>query len=106
MTTALVEAIHAREGQALPIGAKLFDLTVDLSVAAPHDCPPISHYRLVLRERAWLRRLHFGRGDEPLAGASLALLSTEADEPLDAPPARTARLAVAAIMHQSAWSGG
>jgi hypothetical protein len=106
MTTAIVEAVYAREGDALVVGAKLFDLTVDLSIAAPHDCPPISHYRLVLRETAWLRRLDVMPRAEEQVGAPLALLSTEPDEPLDAAPGRTARFAIATIMHQSTWSAG
>lgn len=103
MTTAIVEAVYQREGEALGVGARLFDLTVDLSVAAPHDCPPISHYRLVLREAAWLRRVSAGRGDEPAVGEPLALFSTSPDEPLEG-EARPARLAIAAILHQSSWS--
>jgi hypothetical protein len=104
MTTAIVEAVHAREGDKLDVGVKLIDLTVDLSAAAPHDCPPISHYRLIVRERAWLRRVEASRGDERSLGAPLALLSTDPDEPLDAPIGREARLAIATILYQPAWS--
>lgn len=103
MTTAIVDAIHARVGEALPLGGKLIDLTVDLSAAAPHDCPPVSHYRLSLRDRAWLRRVDVAVGDEPQVGESLALLSTEPDEPLDAAPARAARVAIAGILGQGLW---
>ena len=106
MTTAIVEAVHAREGDELPMGAKLIDLSVDLSLAAPHDCPPISHYRIVLRERAWVRRLCVRCGDEPQVDTPLVLLTTERDEPVDAPPARRARVAIAAILHQPNWSAG
>jgi hypothetical protein len=101
MTAAIVEAAYASEGGEIAMGAKLFDLTVDLSAAAPHDCPPISHYRLVLREKAWLRRLAVKPGDEPLVGAPLALFSTDPDEPLDAAPGRAVRIAVATIMFHS-----
>jgi hypothetical protein len=103
MTEAVLEAVYAREGEALPLGARLFDLTVDLSVAAPHDCPPISHYRIVIRERVWLRRLAAGRGGKLAVGDELALFSTEPQEALDASPARGVRCAVAMIMYQSAW---
>jgi len=104
MTEAIVEAVYAEEGEALAIGAKLFDITVDLSAAAPHDCPPISHYRLVLRERAWLRRIDARRREVCPLGAPLALFSTLPDEPVDQPPARRPRMTVAMIMHQHAWS--
>jgi len=104
MTSAIVEAVYARPGEAAPIGAKLFDLTVDLSAAAPHDCPPVSHYRIVSRERAWLHRLCVKPGDEPMVGAPLAVLATDPDEALDGEPARAARIAIAAIMHQPSWA--
>lgn len=103
MTTAIVDAVHAAVGQALPVGGKLIDLTVDLSAAAPHDCPPIAHYRLTVRDKVWLRRLDVAPGDEPEVGASLALFSTEPDEPLDAAPARPVRVAIAGIIAESAW---
>lgn len=103
MSTAIIEAVFAHEGDELAVGAKLFDLTVDLSLAAPHDCPPITHYRVVTRERAWLRRLCVQGRDEPVVGAPLALLATEADEPVDATTSRPARFAIAAIMHQAVW---
>ena len=103
MTNVFVEAAYAEAGQAVAIGAKLFDLTVDLSAAAPHDCPPITHYRVVSRERAWMRSLCVKPHDEPAVGAPLALLTTEPDEALEGAPARPARVAIAAIMHQSIW---
>jgi hypothetical protein len=103
MTTAIVEQVYAAEGAALSVGAKLLDLTVDLSAAAPHDCPPISHFRLMLREPARLRRVLIAAGDEPAVGAPLAIFTTEPDEPLDALAARPVRVAIAAILRQSAW---
>jgi len=103
MTTAVIDLIHAQIGAPLPVGGKLMDLTVDLSAAAAHDCPPVAHYRLVVRERAWLRRLDVAPGDEPEVGASLALFSTEPDEPLDTAPVRQVRLTVAGVIKQSVW---
>jgi hypothetical protein len=97
MTSVIIDAIHAEVGAALPVGAKLLDLTVDLSAAALHDCPPIAHYRMIIRDRAWLRRLDVASGDEPQVGASLAVFSTEPDEPLDGPLQRQVRVAVAGI---------
>lgn len=103
MTTAIIDLVHAQVGAPLPVGGKLIDLTVDLSAAASHDCPPVAAYRLVVRDRAWLRRLDVAPGDEPEVGASLALFSTEPDEPLDGPPAREARVTVAGMIKQSIW---
>jgi hypothetical protein len=103
MTTAIIDTIHASVGALAPVGGKLIDLTVDLSAAADHDCPPVAQFRLVARDRAWLRRLDVAPGDEPEVGASLALFSTEPDEPLDGPPARQIRLAIAGIIAQSIW---
>jgi hypothetical protein len=103
MTTVLVEKVYADEGADLRVGARLLDITVDLSAAAPHDCPPISHYRLVLREPARLRRLMVRRGDEPAVGAPLALFTTDPDDPFDTKADRPLRVAIAAILSQSAW---
>jgi hypothetical protein len=98
MTSAVVEAIHAVPGTALATGAKLMDVSVDLSAVAAHDCPPISHFRIVLREPAWLRRLVVGVGDVVPASALVAQFSTQADESLDAAPARQVRVTVAGIL--------
>jgi len=98
MSTAIVDAIHAELGAALPVGGKLLDLTVDLGGVAPHDCPPVSHYRLTIRERAWLRRLDVESGDEPAIGTSIALFSTAPDEPLEGKPERQIRVAIAGII--------
>lgn len=104
MTSATVEAVYARVGTLLPVGAKLADITVDLSAAAAQDCPPISHYRLVLRERLWLRALSVARGDDVATGATIALFSTASDEPIDAAPGREVRTSIAGILAQSeAW---
>ncbi len=103
MTAAVIDRLHASVGAALTSGGKLLDLTIDLSAVAPHDCPPVSHYRLMIRDRCWLRRLDVGPGDGPAVGASLALFSTEPDEPLGGPPARAARVTIAGIIPQPAW---
>ena len=100
MTSAVVLAIHAAAGSALTPGAKLLDLSVDLSAAAAHDCPPISLYRIVLRDRAWLRRVAVARGDDVAVGALLAYFSTEPDEALDGKPARPVRVMIAGILAQ------
>jgi hypothetical protein len=103
MTAATIDRLHIALGAAVPLGGKLLDLTVDLSAAAPHDCPPISHYRLVARDRVWLRRLDVTEGSAPEVGTCLALFSTEPDEPLSGTPARSLRCAVAGIMQQTSW---
>ena len=107
MSSAIVSAIHAREGDALAAGSKLADLTVDLTAIAAQDCPPVSHFRMVVRERAWLRELAVARGDEIAVGTRIALFSTAPDEPLDTEPVRELRVAIAGILMQApAWSGG
>ena len=103
MTSAIIDHIHIALDAAVPLGGKLLDLTVDLSAAATHDCPPISHYRLVARDRVWLRRLNVAAGSAPEVGACLALFSTEPDEPLSGPPARLLRFVVAGIVPQASW---
>jgi hypothetical protein len=103
MTSAVIDTVEPEEGAALQVGSRLLDLTVDLSDAAPHDCPPVAHFRLMVRDKVWLRRLDVVPGDEPEVGASIALFSTEPDEPLDGEPARQVRVAIAGIVTRSAW---
>ena len=106
MTTAVIRKVHAVEGDAMTIGTKLLDLSVDLSAVAPQDCPPVSLYRIALRDKAWLRRVNVAVADEIGIGAPLALFSTERDEPLDAAPARGVRITLAGIVHPSEWWEG
>lgn len=103
MANAIIDIIHNDAGSVIPAGGKLIDLTIDLSAAAPHDCPPISHYRVVSREQVWLRRLDVMPGDTPETGSQLALFSTEPHEALDSPPARQIRINIAGIINQRAW---
>jgi hypothetical protein len=106
MKTALIESVYGEEGAELTLGTKLLDVSVDLSGAFAQNCPPISYYRMVLRDRLWLRKLLIAPGDACEAGAQIALLSTEPDEPLEGLPARAARCMTAGIMfHDGMWSG-
>jgi len=105
MTVALVRRIYAAEGDFVTLGSKLMDLSIDLSAVAPHDCPPISLYRIVLRDRVWVRRLAVSAGDDVAAGADLATFSTEADEPITGSPGRAARVTVAGILDLESWEG-
>lgn len=103
MRSAVVEALYAGEGSLLQPGAKLLDLKVDLSAAVSHDCPPVTYHRIALRDRAWVRRVLVGIGEEIPVGAPLLILSTEPEESLDAVAERAARTSVAGIMHQTDW---
>jgi len=104
MTAATIEAVYARPGDALAVGAKLCDLTVDLSAVAAQDCPPISHFRLVLRERLWVREVAAIPATDAAVGATLMRFTSTPDEPLDGAPAREARVSIAGILAQTeAW---
>lgn len=98
-----VAAVHAAEGSFLRVGAKLLDVSVDLSAAAPHDCPAESYYRLAAREPLWLRRWCIGAGDVVVPEAGLALLGTGADTPLLGTPVRAARVTLAGIVREPDW---
>ncbi|MEO8487362.1 MAG: hypothetical protein ABI585_13605 [Betaproteobacteria bacterium] len=104
MDSAAIEAVHVRAGVELPVGAKLADITVDLSAIAAQDCPPVSHYRIVLRERLWLRELRMARGDDVAVGSTLALFTTDPAEATAAEPQREARIAIAGILSQPEWT--
>jgi pyruvate/2-oxoglutarate dehydrogenase complex dihydrolipoamide acyltransferase (E2) component len=106
MTEALIECHHAVPGAALKPGDKLFDLSVDLSTSFSQDCPPISYYRIVMRERAFLRELRQAAGQTCKVGEIVALFGTEAEEATDQPPQRAIRFATATIIHHAGmWSG-
>jgi len=106
MTSARIEAVHADVGAALGTGSKFIDLTIDLSAIAAQDCPPVSHFRLAVRDRVWLRRLQVARGDTIEVGAMIAWFTTDAHEPLDVAPSRSVRVAIAGILAPAeGWPG-
>lgn len=100
MQYAEITAVHARCGERLALGAKLMGLKVDLSEVVMHDCPPVSHYLITMRDTAVLRRLDAAVGDRLAAGAALALFSDTPDAPLDVAPDRQARISVIGVVHE------
>ncbi|HEU0148110.1 MAG TPA: hypothetical protein VFR21_14705 [Bradyrhizobium sp.] len=106
MSAARIECAYAKPGDVLKTGSKLFDLGVDLSSAFAQECPPISFFRVVLREPVILRKLSAVRGQLCEIGELVALFSTQADESLSASPARDIRFVVAGIIHHDGlWTG-
>ncbi len=103
MSFAKIEKVFVIEGQFLTPGVKLFDLRIDLSAVAAHDCPPVSFFRLAFRDRARLRRLSVADGDIRETGSELALFSTEEEEPIRGIPVRPARFTTAGIIYASDW---
>jgi hypothetical protein len=103
MTSAAIRVIYAGIGESLNLGAKLLDLSIDLGAVAPHDCPPVSLYRIALRDRVWLRRLTVAPGDDIEVGAIMAYFSTQAEEPLDGEAVRAVRITIAGILDSSDW---
>lgn len=101
MTSARITALRAAAGDPLAPGAALMDVCVDLSGVAPHDCPPITHYRFVMRDGAVLRDLAVAAGDEVPVGAPLALFTTEATESLEGRASREARITIAGILGET-----
>lgn len=99
MSAATIECVYVEPGEAVKMGSKLVDLRVDLSSAFAQECPPVSYYRMVLRERGFVRSIAASPGDLLEVDALIALFSTEADEPLDQTVARPLRTTIAGIMH-------
>jgi len=105
MPGARIEAIYVRPGGEIGVGGKLCDISIDLGGAFQQNCPPISFYRLVSRERVWLRRITVAAGDLLSPGDVVASLSTGPDESLDSPVARPLRFTTAGILwHSAMWS--
>src|SRR5690242_7044905 len=86
MSSARIECVYAEPGTALKNGSKLFDLGVDLSSAFAQECPPISFFRVVMRESVIFRKLNTDRGQLCQLGEQVALFSDKADESLDGEP--------------------
>jgi len=98
MSGATVEFLHTGPA-ALKAGAKLLDVSVDLGSAFTQECPPVSFYRFVMREPAWLREIKVVPGQHCTVDELVALFSTAPEESLDQAAARGVRLTVAGIMH-------
>ena len=94
--------LHASVGDLLRPGDVLADVTIDLSAGIARDCPPVTTCRIVLQEAAWLREVLISPECPIAAGSAIALLSSEADSPAQA-PSRRARTTVAAILHHEEW---
>jgi hypothetical protein len=105
MSSAIVECIYAQPGTLLKAGEKLFDLSVDLSSGYSQYCPPISYFRVVVREKLWLQKTLVSLGDSCDVGDTLAFFSSDQDESVEAIPTRTIRITTAGIAHHPGlWS--
>lgn len=106
MTGATVECVHAKSGELLKTGSKLLDVSVDLSSAFAQECPPVSFFRVVLRETVVLRELIVVRGQFCHVGENLAIFSSDTDENVDVLAPRVVRTTIAGIMHHDGmWTG-
>jgi pyruvate/2-oxoglutarate dehydrogenase complex dihydrolipoamide acyltransferase (E2) component len=106
MSGATIECLHAGPGHVLKQGHKLLDLNVDLSSAFAQECPPISYFRVVLREAAWLRKISVEPGTFCRVGEVIALFSTDQTEDISLHPTRPIRTIIAGIAHHEAmWTG-
>lgn len=105
MSGARIECLYAAPGDVLKTGSKLLDLGIDLSSAFAQECPPVSFFRVVLRETMILRSWHVARGDLCALGDPVATFSSLPDEALSA-PARGVRFVTAGIIHHDRlWTG-
>lgn len=104
MTTAVVTEVHVTPGAVLEPGAPLFDVRVDLSHAAAHDCPPVSWFRVILGDRGVLRTFTAAKDGEVAPGERIGLLASTPDESTAAAPARAARVTTVGIVGpETAW---
>jgi hypothetical protein len=79
---------------------------VDLSSAFSQDCPPISYYRVVSRERVWLRKIEVAAGDSIDVSGLIAIFSTEADELEGGVISRPLRITTAGILYHAGMLSG
>lgn len=106
MSAGSVRKLHVAEGGEIKPGSKLVDVHVDLSAVAPQDCPPVYSFRVVSREKGWVRKLTASVGELKGTGTLLALVSTDPDEPLEGRPVRPLRVAAAGIVGEPDWLAG
>lgn len=105
MTAAAIECVFATPGAVLKVGDKLCDISVDLSSGFSQYCPPVSYFRVVVRERVRLQSLLVAPGDNCDVGQLMAVFSAEHDDSGDEKPARQLRITTAGINHHSGmWS--
>jgi hypothetical protein len=105
-TEALIEILYPAPGSSLKTGDKLLDLSIDLSASFAQDCPPLSFFRIVMREHIVLREFCIERGQSCKVGDVLAVFSNAVDEPLDQAAKRGIRFATAGIIHHGGmWTG-
>lgn len=100
MSEAKILRVMAQEGDQLSIGSPLLELEVNLSSLVAHDCPPVSYFRIVLREAAYLRRMAVAAGQTVPVGVLLAVLGQSAGIEPEGEAARRLRVNVAGILPQ------
>jgi len=100
MAHARVDSILVRPDKKIAVGQAILELTVDLSDQFPHDCPPVSYYRLCASEAAWLRHLAIAAGDKVAVGALVATFSKTSDEAVENCARRGLRTTVVGVTRQ------
>lgn len=103
MRVGVIDRLAIAAGQEIKPGTPLLDVCVDLSAAAPQDCPPIYYFRVVAREKGWVRELHAAVKDSKEIGSALATISTDPQEPLGGPAQRALRTTQAGILKEPDW---
>lgn len=105
MNAAVIESLYAKAGSEMKAGDKLCDLSVDLSDGFSQYCPPISYYRVVVREKVRLQEFLVGPGDSCDVGQLMAVFATEQADANNAAQPRPLRIATATIApHPGMWS--
>jgi hypothetical protein len=99
MSEGLIECFYATPGSVLKPSDKILDLSVNLSNNFAQDCPPISFYRVVIREKLVLREIRVPRGQGCKVNDVIVVFSNDAEEPLDQPAQRGIRCATVGIIH-------
>jgi pyruvate/2-oxoglutarate dehydrogenase complex dihydrolipoamide acyltransferase (E2) component len=100
MVHASIDSILVRLDEKVAVGQTILELTVDLSDQFPHDCPPVSHYRLCASEAAWLRQLSIAAGEKVPVSALLAKFSKTPDEAVDNRAGRPMRTTIVGVRRE------
>lgn len=97
MSRASIHRIMAKAGDELRSGTPLMEVRVELDSQQAQDCPPLIFFRIIATERSVLRSLDVATGTPVIAGQTLGIATSSADESIDGAPTRALRTTSVAI---------
>ena len=92
-----IHRLIAKAGDELRPGTPLLEVRVDLAAQKAQDCPPVSFYRIISTERAYLRSLDVSSAALLDVGVHLGIATSGHDESPEGVAVRALRTSSVAI---------